>query len=332
MANNEPVTGEPTAAELRRLVRQAPGTAGRNEAIAALAAQNPRGLNRYLTDLALEDDLDQATRVKAVAALGRRASPTSLSGLRAAVDVADEVVVQRAVETLGKVGQPEDLELLKQIRTGNRVTQRVLRSAKEFVSYRHGIGQYRHDVPRRTYGAGGADATEIRTVRLTGRVAEGLEDVALPGVSVASKGAQRLVCGSNEYVLAVTADNAGEAMLDIRSRQALPAVILQMGLETNEFEVAYYLMTDPASKGKAHVFGVRGSGRVALYGMASIEGSAVEFEVKATENPLEPPVTVSGAYNTTTGALRFEMAMSQPRLAAAQLRKRKSPKLEVGPV
>src|SRR5262245_6210121 len=91
-----------------------------------------------LKSMALDVRIDQSLRLAAVVALGERASPAALGGLRAAVvDAGDEVVTQRAIERLGKVGAAADIDVLRSVRTGNATTQRMLRTAKCFVSYRH---------------------------------------------------------------------------------------------------------------------------------------------------------------------------------------------------
>lgn len=320
-----------SAAELRRLVRQAPKTPGRQAAIADLVVQRPRGLNRFLTDLATDESLDQPMRLEAVTALGRETTPTALRGLRAAVDADDPTVRQRAIACLGKTGDETDIERLKTVRTGNSVTHRVLRAAKVMLSYRHGLGEYRLDVPTRLYGAEQGRGVAIATRQLSNAAAEQLA-AASPGVDLVTKTAVRLECGGDEHVLAVTSEATRGAVTALTERQALPAVLLSKNIETGRYEPGYYFATDPAGRGRFHIHGLRASGREALFGTGRIEDGVVHFEVKATESPLEPPVTVTGTYAIKTGVIDFEVAMSEPRLAARQRRLRKPPRQQQGPL
>ena len=321
----------PGSAELRRLVRAAPRTPGRADAIAGLVEQRARGLNRLLTELATDESLDQPMRLEAVTALGREATSTARGGLRAALDAGDPRVRQRAIASLGKTGAAEDLELLKAVRTGNRVTHRVLRAAKLMLSYRHGLGEYRLDVPSRLHGADEDRAVEIPMRRLSAAAAERLA-VSAPGVDLRRKDAVRLRCGGEEHVVAVTSRAAGGQAETLTERQGLPAVLLSENIETGRFEPAYYFVTDPAAGGRFHIHGLRASGRPALYGTGTLVDGVVRFEVKAMETPLEPPITVTGTYTVATGVLDFDVAVSEPRLSERQRRMRRAPKQQGGPL
>jgi hypothetical protein len=327
MTSNDTVRRLPSTAELRQLVRAAPKTPGRADAITGLVEQRARGLNRLLTDLATDESVDQPMRLEAVTALGRESTPTALRGLRAAVEADDPTVRQRAIACLGKTGAAADVELLKAIRTGNPQTHRVLRAAKLMLSYRQGLGEYRLDVPTRVCGADEPGAVEIAVRRLSAAAAERVA-VSAPGIDRTREGAVRLRGGNDEHVLAVTSSVARR----LTEQQALPAVLLSKNIETGRYEPGYYFVTDPAAEERFHIHGLRPGGRPALYGTGTIENGVVHFEVKAMETPLEPPLTVTGTYTVATGEVDFEVAIAEPRLSERQLRMRKTPRQQGGPI
>lgn len=321
--------GTPTStAQLRALVRSGPLTPGRSEAFIELVTREPRGLNRTLASLALDPDVDQAMRVKAVAALGRNASPSSLTGLRTAITADDPTVVQRAVERLGKVGVPDDLDRLRGVRTGDPVTQRTLRTAKCFLSYRHRLGAYRNDGPKQRLAATSAEAVEIETGPPTRAMTNRLEllEARVPGIRLSPRPARRLVCGGNELALMMNQELLDSGLATLADHQGLPAVLVRYNEETGGYDPAYYLMTDPVRGGKFRILGVRGSGRVALSGAGDVGATTVTFEVNATENPLEHPLTVLGTWDLDRDSVRFDAVIVEAQYSDRQQRRRKQPK------
>ena len=314
--------------QLRSLARRAPGTPGRVEAFEELVRLDPPQLKRTLRSMALDRDLDRGMRLQALAAIGRDTQTSSLNTLREAAADDDSVVAQRAIERLGKLGTIEDLDRIKAIRTGNRTTQRVLRAAKCFLSYRAGLGQYRHDVPSRSLGASTEAAEALRTGTLTKSLQERVDlvGVDVPGVDVDLEGALRVQCPTKTYIFVPNREHVGSGMGQLTQRQTLLGVLVTENLETGTYDPAFYLMTDPAKQDRFHVFGVRSSGRVALYGTGSIDGETVSFSIRSTQDPVVPPVTIEADYSISSGKATFREAQVDSRLAAAQQRKRKQPK------
>jgi hypothetical protein len=321
-----------STADLRALVRAERSSKVGGAAVAELIARRPRGLTRLLTELALDDRADQGVRVNAVAGLGSSGARPSLEGLRAALLTNDESVERRAIERLGKIGTAEDLELLKSIRTGNRTTQRVLRSAKCFLSYRHRLGTYRVD----ELTAAAADvgvATPIRATTPTAKMLDRMELVApsVPGISVAPTPVRRLVCGGGDFALMWSDEFTGAGAATIVERQGIPAVLLGFNYETGAYTPAYYFFTDPARGSRFRITGLRGSGRVGLVGRGELDDEELRFEVNATEAPIEHPLTVTGRYQLESGTVRFDDAVVEPRFSARQQRLRKQPRRERRP-
>lgn len=316
-----------TTVELRTIVRTVRSAAGATDALSELLRRNPRGLNRLLGELALDDQADQSVRVSAVAALGRNTLLSSLDGLRATLAADDEAVKQRAIERLGKVGTADDVETLKSVRTGNRTTQRVLRTAKSFLSYRHRLGAYRIDEPTHRLAAD-AGATPVRSTTPTVKMLNAMELVApsVPGIALGPTPLRRLVCGGDEYALMWNDALGGGAATTLADRQGIPAVLLSYNHETGVYSPAYYFFTDPTSGGRVRIAGLRGSGRVGLAGQGEIDAEALSFELNATETPIEHPLTVAGRYDFSSGAVRFDVSLVESRFSARQQRQRKQPR------
>lgn len=319
-------TPPPTVAQLRKLVRSSPGTPGRPEAFAELVERAPRDLTRTLVSVARDLDEDRGMRVKAVAALGHVGSPAAIESLCELATDSDGVVARRAIERLGKVGRPDDLAVIKALKATDATTERALRTAKLFLSYRHGLSEYRLDVPRRTLAAGHGESAAIRTGAPTKTMLNHLELLApqAPGVEVGGVPARRLVCGANEYALML--DRRLDSVGSLTAGQAVPAVLLLQNIETGAYEPAYYFMTDPTGADSFRVSGVRSSGRVGLHGTATVSGTLVQFEVHATEEPLDHPVTVAGTFDAESGAVRFEVAVTDTEFSDRQQRRRRQPR------
>jgi hypothetical protein len=251
-----------------------------------------------------------------------------LRALRDVVAADDETVRRRAVARLGKVGTVDDLAALREVRTGNRTTQRVLRAAKRFLSYRHGLGEYRHEVPRRSLAAGGEDALAMRAGALTKtlRARIDLLPVNVPGIDPALDNAWRVECPESTFVFVADRAYAGGAMTGLAERQGMPGVLVKEHPETGSFEPAFYITTDPDGHGGFHVFGVRGSGAVALYGKGAVDGDTLTFEVKATEAPVLPPLIVRASYMMSSDRIRFETAAVEQTFSDAQQRRRRQPR------
>jgi len=318
--------GAPSLAHLRAAVRGSAGAGAARHALAALIEREPRGLDAFLRDIALDPEAGDTVRVEAAAALGRHATTSSADALAAATAADDPMVVRQAVAQLGRIGRPADLATLDGVQTNDPATTRVLNTAKRFLSYRHGLGEYRHDTEGAGLAAEASRAVPVAAEPLNDQQIRELlaEATPLPGVALSLRSGLGIRCDGGEYVLLLTDDfAAGNHRL--ADRQALPAVLFGRSRETQALAPDYWFMTDPVGEDRFHVFGVRDSGRVGLYGTGTESAGIVRFEVRATKTPLEPPLTVAGSYDVETGALQVTVAMTETRLTPAQRRLRRSP-------
>ncbi|MFC7450661.1 HEAT repeat domain-containing protein [Rhodococcus daqingensis] len=285
--------------------------------------------NDALLRLALDSGIDQAARLKAVVAMGARTSPSSLQGLRAVVATDDPAVQRRAIERLGKLGTPDDLELLRQVQTDNPITQQWLRTATAFVSYRHRLGTDRLDLPKIRVAAEATAAAPIRSGAPTEAMFNRMERLApaVPGIRLAPQPIRRFECGSSELALMLNQNVIDDGAATLPERQAVLAVLLRYNIETGAYDPAYYFLTDPSGSGSFSVSGARSSGRVGVHGTGSVDGTVMRFEVNATESPDEHPLDVTGSFDLATGALDFEIARVEPRFSELQQQGRRQPRL-----
>ncbi len=325
-----------TDAELRRLIRADPRTPGRETALADLVERAPRGLTRTLTSVALDDALDTPIRLQAVGALaGRSGLPTrsALEALRSLTSDTDVAVARRAIERLGKVGGADDLAALRAVRTSDRSTLRTVRAAQCFLSYRHRLGKYRVDQPKRRLAAG-ASAEPLTAGAPTKRLRERFElrAAAVPGVDLMSTPARRVECGSTELALLLNREIVDDAqtVATLSRQQAVAGVITRYNIETGTDEPRYYLLTDPVRGARFGILGVSESGRVGLAGAGVVERDIVSFEVNATDQPLDHPLTVRGSYSPADGAVRFDVALSDAGFSDVQQSRRRQPTLDPG--
>ena len=287
-----------------------------------------------LKSMVMDQRADQSSRLEALVTLAGRGSPAALDGLRAAIaEVDDEVVAQRAIERLGKVGVADDVDVLRAVRTGNATTQRMLRIAKCFLSYRHRLGVYRLDEPKQRLPAVSEEAGPIASGAATKKMRSRMELLPPPvlGLDLVPDPVRRFDCGPNEFALMLNREIVNGGMSSLAERQGLPAVIVRYNEETGAYDPSYYLLTDPIRGGRFRIAGVRGSGKAGLFGAGIVEQKTIRFEVNATENPLDHPLTVAGSYDSSTGAVRIDQAVIDPRFSDRQIQRRKQPRLVTRP-
>lgn len=331
MAVDDPSTGgEPqTTAELARLIRTGTDPSSQATALVALVERAPRSLNRTLVSVAGNASLDPGVRAMAVGAMARRPTSSTIDAVRAAVEDGEPLVANRAIERLGKVGTADDLDLLGRLPVGDRTTERLIRSAKEFLSYRHRLGAFTVSVPRRAIGATSSEAVAIQTGPPTARMRQALEllPARVPGLDIDPMPARRIVCGSQEFGLHLVMAYRGAGLSSVVDRQGLPGVVTMRNLETGRFEPAYYLMSDPVRRNRCRILGVRSTGRVALTGTGDIDDDAFRFELHATEEPIEHPLTIAGSYDLSSERVRIDRAAAEPRFSPRQQRRRRQPRV-----
>jgi len=280
----------------------------------------------------LDPETDQAMRVKAVTALGRKSASSSRDALRAAINVDDETVRFRAIERLGKVGAPQDLALVENLQSSDPITGRALVTARYFLSYRHRLAAHHLEVSERQISAGATDAELIRTGRPTKAMTNRMELIApaVAGIKLSPLPSVRIECRGRELALMMNQVLVDDGLGTLAERQGLPAVLVMYNNEVGTYEAIYYLMTDPRADGQFRILGVRGTGRIGLQGTGTVSDDSIGFEINATEEPLSHPLSVKGSYNQRNGRISFDLAQIDPQFSDTQQALRRQPQ-PVGP-
>ncbi len=334
MAVDDPnPSNRPSDAELARIIRTGSDPSTQGHALTALVDRAPRSLGRTLVSVTGNTSLDPGVRAMALGALTRRPTPSAIEAIRTAVEDDQPLVAQRAIERLGKVGTADDLDLLGRLPVGDRATERLVRSAKEFLSYRHRLGAFTLSVPRSSLAATSQEATTIETGAPSAGMRRTLElqPARVPGLDLEPMPIRRIACGHREFGLHLATAYRGPALASVVEQQGLPAVLTLRNPETGRFEAAYYLMTDPVRRGRCRIAGVRSSGRVAVIGTGRIEGEVFHFEFNATELPIDHPLTITGSVDLTGERIRIDRATVEPRFSPRQQQRRRQPRAVTAP-
>ena len=111
-------------ATLRAAVRGPSSKMNRLDALGELIERSPRGLTKFLTEVALDSDIELDVRLSAVGALGdMEDDPNAVDGLVAALRAPDPPVVRRAAQRLGVVGDSENLAALPAVLINSQPTE-----------------------------------------------------------------------------------------------------------------------------------------------------------------------------------------------------------------
>lgn len=325
MVTKKPIA-ELTTAELRNIIRGQRGVIGPTAAFHELARRRPRGITSTLVSLARDTELSKSIRGMAIAALGDAQTPTGLSVLRDTIgDGGDPDLRRLAIDRLGKSGTADDLDLLASITGGNAALRRTVRAAKLALSYRHELGEYRHDVPSRRSLPGDAAAEPIVFGRLTVKQRSSIERGAVraPGLRLDLARPTRVRCGDGrEYVLAF---NPRLDATTFARTQLVGGALLARNPETNVLQPLYRIDADPRSSTSMHLIVVRPSGRTTAYGTATLAGSHLVFDIAATTEPSFHPFVVEGTFDLASYRISVDRAETAAEFSARQQRRRRQP-------
>ena len=319
---------------LRAAVRGSSSKPNRLEALDELVDRAPRGLAGFLTDLALDAGAELDVRLSAVGVLGDSRDPAAVEGLVAALRTSDQAVIRRAAQQLGESGGSEHLEDLKAIRTGNSETQQAIRFAKQLISYRHRLDQYRVTVPSRRVRADPGAATQVEVSHLSGQIQAKVEErISEPvlGLHLTTEGARKLTCDGDEFVLLPIRDLVAEGPTTLTEHQAAPAALLERNPETGAFYASHVVLIDPQRGTDVSVHVARSSGVVVLTGSGAIRGDDFTFELATVPTPHLPPTTVVGRFNRDQGIV-LDSVVTEARLSPSQLKLVRTPGRQTGPV
>lgn len=264
------------------------------------------------------------TRATAAVALGRQTAPAARAALVAALRDQDPLVLRRAAESLGKIGDREALAALERVDAPRGPTRRSVDFAKTLISYRLGLDEHRL---KRPPAREELQVERRRAQRLQARKpARGALERAmagaaeeLPGVPLTEEGALRFACGDHEFVVLLARDlTQRRDVAPLRTRSAVVGAVLERSPVEDRYFLSEYVLTDPWGRGSSiRLFGVRPNGAVAHVGEVDAEAEAT-FTLRALDTRYSPPVSLEGSFDPERNELRFTELLVHPDMDRGQ--------------
>jgi len=312
---------------LAEVVRGRSRAAEASEALAELVRRRRAGaplLREVVRDAARPAEL----RASAAVALGRTRDAEARRALVEALRDRDPSVLRRAAESLGKIGDREDLAQLERVQAPRGPAQRSLHLPRALISYRHRLGAHRVRRPPRAQelrvDAREADELAPRAPEAEVRrriLADAREE--LPGVVVSERAITGFRCGDHPFAVVLADDLRGaDDLASLARSDAVVGALLERSPSTERYFLAEYLLTNPSDDG-VDLLGVRPSGVVVHVGELDPDTGA--FSLRAVDTRVSPPVDIAGTIAPDAGALRFERMRVQRTYAPTQRRPRVPP-------
>lgn len=268
-------------------------------------------------------------RSTAALALGQEASAEGKAALIAALKTEEPLVVRRAAESLGRIGDREALAALAEVRAEpGGATARSLAFARSLISYRLGLGTDRLkpppaadallSVPRERGVALKFEQVAPEAVRAA---APALKE-ALPAIAIAERGSVRFSCRTEHLWIVVSEDAAGEKGLGrIAGREAVTAVVLKESSCPGGWYVYEYILSHPRDEKALEMFGVRPSGEMIHFGEVALKGGEASVTLRALNTPYVPAIEFAARY----GGAEAAFVMTEAVVAVAPAEKQRRP-------
>jgi hypothetical protein len=270
-----------------------------------------------LTELVRDPARPPAVRANAALALGAVPNATARRSLVQALADREAVVVRRAAEALGKIGDQSSLAALEQAAPREPAAARSVEFAKTLIAYRHGLVS--HPVRRPPRAAvlrvDPGNALTVRPARPASPEAKSLlAETAqrFPAIALSEQTVSTFDCGENRFVLALSQD----ARRPAAGASAVAALLLEKSPVSDEHFLAEYVLADPAARGQVNLHGLRPNGT--LIHVGELDLSTGSFEIRAIDIRAFPPVEVRGTFDAATGDVTFSQMLIQREFSAAQ--------------
>lgn len=279
-------------------------------ALAEFAVRQPdAGLEeaaRALEDRKSTPDL----RRVAIETLGRSTGKVARAALVANLGTKLPAEQRDTLRSLGRIGGPEELEVVQSLRPGLEVTLAgTAVAAARLIAFRHGIpgvefkrptARDRIELPDdglKEMKSQPANPEEVMRTKLL-----------VPGLKLIPENVVEMQClGARLWF--VNTDSLREGGLDrVREVPQVAAVIMAYGECPGGFYHSGYVMSQPGEDG-AELYVTRLRGDVTHFGTAKIGRGAASFEVEALRSRLAPAARLSGAFAGAEGGMRFERAL-----------------------
>jgi hypothetical protein len=318
---------------LVEVVRGRSEAAEPTEALRELLRRRPTR-TPLLAEVVANRDRPAETRASAAVALGKQTAPAAKDALMPALRDPDPLVVRRAAEALGKVGDEQALAALEKVDPPRGPVRRSVDFAKALISYRLGLDEYRlkrppasEELPVERRRAQRLEATPLRRQALERVLADAAQE--LPGIPLTEQGALRFSCGGHDFAVLLSKDLERQGDLTpLGRRGAVVGAVLERSPVEDRWFLSQYVFSDPGARGSsARLYGVRPSGVMTHVGeLRTQEGPS--FELRALDTRSSPPLALEGTYDPASKQLRFTRLLVHPDLARTQTQPAEPTKLE----
>lgn len=285
--------------------------------------KSPRRLEVFRVVL---EDPEQDSRTKRTAAvkLGKERLPGNQELLLSQLVARDAPLFAKVVQSLGQIGDEQALVRLEDLERPESATAiKALEFAKSLLAYRLHLDRHLISPPSDeelvevTEGipfeaeAAGAEAVQ-EALQIAGET--------IPAVALTEEGAIRLACGSDELLLLFADELRQPGSLEaLRTRSALPLVLLRKGLSLDRYFLEQYFFTQPAEgDGRMALLGVRPGGELTYAGRIQVSVEGFRFTLRSVDSRYVPAIEVEGHYDTAKRLLELTKTIASSRVAARE--------------
>jgi hypothetical protein len=302
----------------------------RAHAMQVLAKARGKASAETLRQLLHNPKSDPAIRAAAAMHLARIGSPESERMLVDALEhSADAAVTIRIAHALSLIGGRHSIDLLREL---VRADDPLLRQQASFslavVACRARASGCDPEVPPgdRLLRPEVAEAwpLAVESIAVYDSVALLTSSVDTYGEQVSFDNAYRLRCGENEMALLFNANLSGaDSSLAAARHPQIAGFLIDRSPLSESYSTGALLLTWPCTASSAHLALFRPSGRLLMFGQATIERGSVAFEIGGVRGPVGLPALVRGRVEGRR--VRIDEAVSVRTRAALASRQRRKP-------
>ena len=302
----------------------------RAQAMQVLVKAQGEASSEMLRQLLHDPKGDPAIRASAAMHLARLGSPDSERILVEALEhSAEPAVTIRIAHALALIGGRHSVDPLRGlVSKDDPLLRQQARFSLAVVGCRTGASGCEPDVPAedRLLRPDAEEAWPLAVERLAACDSSGLLSSSADtyGEQVSSDNAYRLCCGENEMAFLFNARLSGaDPSIAAANRLQIAGFLLDRSPLSESYSTGGLLLTWPDMASSAHLGLFRPSGRLRMFGQATMERGTAAFEIVGVQGPDGLPALVRG--RVEGGRVRIEEAASVRTRAALASRPRRNP-------
>ncbi|MFN0102252.1 MAG: HEAT repeat domain-containing protein [Bryobacteraceae bacterium] len=315
--------------ELLSAIRQGLDLDHAVDALWELAKRRAAVRGELLESLLADSRQHPSLRLAAANILGTEALPAYQAILLRAAPNALGNVLNRVLQSLGRIGDETALHSLDSIITGEDRSVRALRFARTLIAYRLRLNTHRLDPPPGdlVMQIDPRTADECKTRPLTEdefRQAADTSRSELPAILLSTTVGVSIQCPGTELALiAARGFETVQQFETLKEASAAPFVLLEKSSCPDGYALSEYFFAHPAADaGAAKVFGVSPHGGVSYFGVIDHNSGGAGFSIRAIDSGYTPAVEIEGAFGPDTKQFVFRAFRSETKLRRDRRRRR----------